>query len=600
MMAMRRNRKSDSGSAAPAAGSATGRAVGKRSQTSAIAPQVQARGNPQAAGAEVQRVAEKGVAGAGGSLPHADRIQAAFGRHDVSGVRAQVGGEAARANEQMQSSAYAYGDAVGFAGAPDLHTAAHEAAHVVQQRSGVNLPGGVGTPGDSYERHADVVADLVVSGESAEAALDQAGGGGGSPGVQHDGPDQEPAGESAIETLVEDLGPGFRSTVGTLIEAQAGAVGSELEIACTVRVPVYRALWVSGRINMQVSHGAEGYKIKARPAIGASLGSGGRGNGFVDLFANYTVEAQAASGERVVDMVSLALEAETRAMRDEPPPMLLGVFMSAVGGQALSLLDNLDRAVNWAQGEGYTSSFWPWLADCVWGEGHMTQVMEGMEENEFAQTLDEGSLSGSASGGDDDLEASVSGRLGVGQRRRIAREPGSSEATETEDVMFNFKLAVGIGPAGGEVEISVPLTRGGRGGTFKGAVSATFDTSGAGGWNIAVDNLVEVIRIAVREIQQYLQDNGSNQSLEAAMRQLEQGERELRGEFYQQGHNAVWNLAAITGMAERGFEVSAELNLDSQAWKFALTAVDEIDESEAGQSFTLTRKRAIVEVTTGG
>src|SRR6185503_888478 len=57
--------------------------------------------------------------------------------------------------------------------APDLHTAAHEAAHVVQQRAGVQLKGGVGEAGDPYERHADAVASLVVQGASAESLLDQ-------------------------------------------------------------------------------------------------------------------------------------------------------------------------------------------------------------------------------------------------------------------------------------------------------------------------------------------------------------------------------------------------------------------------------------------
>jgi hypothetical protein len=61
----------------------------------------------------------------------------------------------------------------GVAGAPDLHTAAHEAAHVVQQQAGVQLKGGVGAVGDSYELHADAVADAVVQGKSAEGLLDQ-------------------------------------------------------------------------------------------------------------------------------------------------------------------------------------------------------------------------------------------------------------------------------------------------------------------------------------------------------------------------------------------------------------------------------------------
>ncbi|MEZ4437389.1 MAG: DUF4157 domain-containing protein [bacterium] len=117
-------------------------------------------------------------------LPHRDAIQTAFGRHDVGGIRAHVGGAATEAADTLGAEAYATGDAVAFAHAPDLHTAAHEAAHVVQQRGGVQLRGGIGQPGDPYERHADAVADRVVSGESAEGLLDEMAGGEGSSTVQ--------------------------------------------------------------------------------------------------------------------------------------------------------------------------------------------------------------------------------------------------------------------------------------------------------------------------------------------------------------------------------------------------------------------------------
>ncbi|MBA3818590.1 MAG: DUF4157 domain-containing protein, partial [Deltaproteobacteria bacterium] len=110
--------------------------------------------------------------GAAQPLPHLDLIQSSFGSHDVSGIRAHVGGGAAAANQQLGARAYAFGNHVAFASAPDLHTVAHEAAHVVQQRSGVALKAGIGQPGDEYEQHADQVADAVVRGESAAPLLD--------------------------------------------------------------------------------------------------------------------------------------------------------------------------------------------------------------------------------------------------------------------------------------------------------------------------------------------------------------------------------------------------------------------------------------------
>ncbi|MSP63427.1 MAG: DUF4157 domain-containing protein [Myxococcales bacterium] len=132
--------------------------------------------------AQIHQAAERGIAGAGDALPHLDPIQRSFGRHDVSGVQAHTDATAAGASRDMGALAYATGDHVAFAEAPSLHTAAHEAAHVVQQRAGVHLKGGVGEEGDAHERHADAVADRVVAGQSAEGLLDAvAGGGSGAP-----------------------------------------------------------------------------------------------------------------------------------------------------------------------------------------------------------------------------------------------------------------------------------------------------------------------------------------------------------------------------------------------------------------------------------
>jgi hypothetical protein len=132
----------------------------------------------------VHRAAEHGTSGAAGSLPHLGTIQALFGRHDVSGVQAHTDAAAAAGTKAMGAEAFASGNHVAFGGAPSLFTAAHEAAHVVQQRGGVQLSGGVGQAGDPYEQHADSVASLVVQGKSAESLLDQHAPGGKGGGVQ--------------------------------------------------------------------------------------------------------------------------------------------------------------------------------------------------------------------------------------------------------------------------------------------------------------------------------------------------------------------------------------------------------------------------------
>lgn len=116
-------------------------------------------------------VASAGVADASAPLPFADHIQTAFGGHDVTGARAQVGGSAAEAAGRLGARAYTLGDRIGFRAAPDLRLAAHEAAHVVQQRRGVQLKDAVGREGDVYEQQADAVAERVVAGQSAEDLL---------------------------------------------------------------------------------------------------------------------------------------------------------------------------------------------------------------------------------------------------------------------------------------------------------------------------------------------------------------------------------------------------------------------------------------------
>lgn len=128
------------------------------------------REGPGGAG-DVHRLASEGLRGASTSLPHVDKIQRSFGGHDVSNVQAHVGGAAKSAAEGMGASAYATGSSVAFKSDPDLRTAAHEAAHVVQQKQGVSLSGGVGQRGDRYERQADAVADAVIQGKSAEPLL---------------------------------------------------------------------------------------------------------------------------------------------------------------------------------------------------------------------------------------------------------------------------------------------------------------------------------------------------------------------------------------------------------------------------------------------
>ncbi len=134
----------------------------------------------------VRDTAAAGVRDGGQILPHREEIQHAFGRYDITHVRAHTGPAATHAARAIGALAYAAGDEVAFDAPPDLFTAAHEAAHVVQQRAGIALRAGVGQAGDAYEQHADAVAARVIAGRSAENLLGRvpaAGHGTASPGA---------------------------------------------------------------------------------------------------------------------------------------------------------------------------------------------------------------------------------------------------------------------------------------------------------------------------------------------------------------------------------------------------------------------------------
>ena len=214
----------------------------------AVAPVQRSAAGPDAGQSPaVPEIAAKGVAGSGGALPHAAMIRQLFGRHDVSGVKAHVGGEAATASRAIGAEAYATGDHVAFAAAPSLHTAAHEAAHVVQQRGGVHLKGGVGESGDAYEQHANAVADAVVQGKSAEALLDPyAGAGTGSAtstGVQRfDSFEHQEIGDEATkgahgELKTVELAPGYRVSYGEMVALGGDFFGSMANLRAIAAVP---------------------------------------------------------------------------------------------------------------------------------------------------------------------------------------------------------------------------------------------------------------------------------------------------------------------------------------------------------------------------
>jgi hypothetical protein len=117
-------------------------------------------------------VARQGLGDPAGPYPHGDRIRAAFGAYAPSGLSAHMGPAARAASGALSAGGYVLNGRAVFGGRPSLHTAAHEAAHMVHQaHGGAALAHGIGHMSDAHERMADRVADVVAAGGSAEPLL---------------------------------------------------------------------------------------------------------------------------------------------------------------------------------------------------------------------------------------------------------------------------------------------------------------------------------------------------------------------------------------------------------------------------------------------
>ncbi|HEX5867895.1 MAG TPA: DUF4157 domain-containing protein, partial [Beijerinckiaceae bacterium] len=249
----------------------------------------------------IHHAARAGLAGASSVLPHGDQIQAAFGRHDVSHVRANIGGPAQAAARRMGALAFTSGDRIGFREAPDLHLAAHEAAHTVQQHAGLSLPGNVGHVGDRWERHADRVADAVVGGRSAEPLLDQVTGPGASAREEQAEPDdaavqrQITSGSSRVfepPPMPPDL-PSMAPEEEAATEAPAGEPESEALPEPADEEPAIEAAEGGGESEAPPEGAAEGGAAEGGgEGEGAAAAEGEEGGGGLAASC-YDVEAEA-------------------------------------------------------------------------------------------------------------------------------------------------------------------------------------------------------------------------------------------------------------------------------------------------------------------
>ncbi len=416
-----REKRSGSGDASADARTGLLRGRGLAEQQALLAP-VQRSGGGGGASAAIHEAALSGISGGGGALPHGEAIQASFGGHDVSGISAHVGGAAAAASDAMGARAYATGHSVAFKGAPDLHTAAHEAAHVVQQRAGVQLRGGVGQAGDSYEQNADAVADAVVAGRSAESLLGPVGPAGpGAGGVQRMAVQMESAGEPLFEG--EILGIDVE-TEGASAELTTGAYRDANEEQKVAALGADHARWEARVIETESS------LSEARAALEAVEAEVALSE--YDMEAQAKLDALRARVREVEGEVEEAVQVEA-IRRDQ--------VAQVAGGTSVSDLTRVegDPGIT-ARGEAISTTKVEGSADQNGATASITDTQDGTEQKvsgtiNYGEELSaEGSYSSGAAGGTDNTTYSGKGQFtddGVILTGGVESRDGH-EATETE------------------------------------------------------------------------------------------------------------------------------------------------------------------------
>ena len=161
--------------------------------------------------------AAAGLRGRKEKLPFKDQIQKSFGKHKLGDIDVFKDDGAKKAAQEIGAKAYAMGNKIAFAGSPDLHTAAHEATHVIQQRAGIK-------GGGKWETHADKVADAVVAGKSAEPLLDEVSG-----GASPDKYFKQGVGDGDVQKKASDTGKDFLKSGYFKQQASKDALAGELK-----------------------------------------------------------------------------------------------------------------------------------------------------------------------------------------------------------------------------------------------------------------------------------------------------------------------------------------------------------------------------------
>jgi len=231
-----------------------------------------------------KQIAALGTSGSGSKLPHYHKIQRSFGSHDLSTVDAYTGEAARTASTDLNAEAYTVGDSIAFRDrSPSLETAAHEAAHVIQQRSGVQLRGDLDQPGDLYEQHAEIVAARLVSGESVESLLNTG-----------------PAGGEAVIRggTIAMSSPVQRQTEATAREASGDESGPSVETESSLETSTEQTVYADADLHIKIRKREDSAVVLVTISLSAGgdatvTGEGSYGKGSGSGEAEFTMSGEA-------------------------------------------------------------------------------------------------------------------------------------------------------------------------------------------------------------------------------------------------------------------------------------------------------------------
>ncbi|MBE7451367.1 MAG: DUF4157 domain-containing protein [Kofleriaceae bacterium] len=235
----------------------------------------------------IHAAAADGVATPTTALPYQAELTRSFGpAHDLTSIRAHVGGAAEQSARTMGAQAYATGQDVVLPADPSLQLVAHEVTHVLQQRRGVQLLGGVGEVGDPHEREADEVAAAVARGEAVGDTL-----------ATGTGTDR------AIQRKADDAGA---ATLPAWVEPQLMGL---------LRIPVPRGDAKSAKMRVDAILGT--VRALHRPMRKVLLGRLATPRPGDELAELFTQQLSRGSRQRVLEVLRDATPARTEAPEDQ-------------------------------------------------------------------------------------------------------------------------------------------------------------------------------------------------------------------------------------------------------------------------------------------